>query len=80
MEQYELELIAKYAKEDEKLRGLWEEHLEYEKQVEKLEGKPFLTPQEDTELKRIKKMKLAGKTKMQHILERYRQMEVQNEA
>jgi hypothetical protein len=80
MEQYELELIAKYGKEDEELRGLWEEHLEYEKQVEKLEGKPFLTPQEDTELKRIKKMKLAGKTKIQNILERYRQMEVQNEA
>jgi len=43
--------------------------------VEKLESKPYLTPQDDFELKKIKKLKLAGKTKIQAILEKYRKME-----
>jgi hypothetical protein len=80
MEQYELELIAKYGKQDRELSKLWEQHLEYEKQVEKLESKTNLTPQEDSELKQIKKLKLAGKTKIQQLLEKYRQQEVQDEA
>ena len=80
MEQYELELIAKYGKQDRELNRLWEQHLEYEKQVEKLESKTNLTPQEDSELKQIKKLKLAGKTRMQQLLEKYRQQEVHDEA
>ncbi len=75
MEQYELELIAKYGEKDEELKRLWEQHLEYEKEVEKLESKPYLTPQDELNLKRIKKLKLAGKTKIQVILEKYRKME-----
>ncbi len=75
MEQYELELIAKYGDKDEELKRLWEQHLEYEKQVERLENKPYLTPEDDIELKKIKKLKLAGKTKIQAILEKYRKME-----
>jgi len=75
MEQYELELIAKYGEKDEELKKLWQQHLEYEKQVEKLESKPYLTPQDDLELKKIKKLKLAGKTKIQAILEKYKKME-----
>lgn len=80
MEQHELELIAKYGKLDEELSLLWQKHLEYENQLEKLESKRYLTPKEESELKMIKKMKLAGKTKIQHILEKYRQQEVGNEA
>ncbi len=75
MEQYELELIAKYGDKDEELKKLWQQHLEYERQVEKLESKPFLSPQDDLELKKIKKLKLAGKTKIQAILEKYKKME-----
>jgi hypothetical protein len=80
MEQYELELIAKYGEMDEELSQLWQNHLEYEKQLEKFDNKRYLTPQEESELKMIKKKKLAGKTKIQHILEKYRQQEVGNEA
>ncbi|MFP4214180.1 MAG: DUF465 domain-containing protein [Desulfohalobiaceae bacterium] len=80
MEQYELELIAKYGKMDDELSHLWQKHLEYEKQLEKFDNKLYLTPQEESELKMLKKKKLAGKTKIQHILEKYRQQEVGNEA
>lgn len=75
MEQRDVDLINKVCAQNEELKSLWDEHVMFEKQLERLEGKPYLTPQEDTELKEIKKKKLAGKTKIQLILDRYRSME-----
>jgi hypothetical protein len=75
MEQYELELIAKYSEKDPELKALWEDHLAYEKKLEKFESKPFLTPGEEQEMKELKKLKLAGKTRMQAILDKYKAME-----
>jgi len=72
MEQYELELLAKYGEKDEELKKLWDEHIMYEKQLEKLENKSFLTPEEESEIKRIKKQKLHGKTRINEILEKYK--------
>ncbi|MFP4034529.1 MAG: YdcH family protein [Desulfovermiculus sp.] len=80
MEQYELELIAKYGDVDEDLHRLWQEHLEYEKQLDVYENKPYLTWDEEAEMKRLKKMKLAGKTRIQNILEKYRRQEAGNGA
>jgi hypothetical protein len=80
MEQYELELIAKYGDVDEDLSRLWQEHLDYEQQLDGYENKPYLTSNEEAEIKRLKKMKLAGKTKIQNILEKYRRQEAGNEA
>ena len=80
MEQYELELIAKYGDVDEDLNQLWQEHLDYEKKLDVYEHKQYLTAAEETEMKRLKKMKLAGKTKIQNILEKYRRQEAGNEA
>lgn len=71
MEQNELERIEKYAATDADLKTLWEEHALYEKQITKLEAKPFLSPAEDQELKQLKKQKLEGKTKMHVILDKY---------
>ena len=42
MDQHELELLNKYAATDPELKSLWEDHVLYEKQVEKLEGKTQL--------------------------------------
>ncbi len=44
------------------LKTLWDEHMLLSKQVEKLESKAFLTPNEDVELKQLKKQKLDNKT------------------
>ncbi len=79
MEQYELELISKYGKQDDELNHLWQKHLEYEQALEKYENKTYLSSQEESEMKRLKKKKLAGKTKIQNILEKYRRQEVDNE-
>jgi hypothetical protein len=75
MEPRELELIDKYSEKNAELKTLWEEHQLYEKQLEKLEKKPYLTPSEDQVVRDIKKKKLAGKTKMQSILDRYKNLE-----
>jgi uncharacterized protein YdcH (DUF465 family) len=75
MEQKELELIDRFSENDAELKSLWEEHQLYEKQLEKLENKPYLTPSEVRVVKEIKKKKLAGKTRLQSILDRYRTTE-----
>lgn len=72
MEQHELNLIARLVQTNAELDELWKAHQEYEKQLTRFEGKPYLSPAEDTELKQIKKMKLAGKTKIQAILDKQR--------
>lgn len=69
MDQHEIELLEKYAPENPELKSLWEDHLLYEKQVEKLESKRVLTPTEQQTLKQLKKQKLEGKTKLVHILD-----------
>lgn len=71
MEEHELSLLEKYSPNNPELQTLWEEHVLFEKQIEKFEAKPFLTPAETSELKALKKQKLDGKTRMQVILDSY---------
>jgi uncharacterized protein YdcH (DUF465 family) len=75
MEQRDLDLIAKYGEADPELKSLFEEHIAFEKILEKMEGKPFRTPSEETELKEIKKKKLSGKTRIETLLMKYRKAE-----
>ena len=58
MEQRELLLLEKYAAVNPELKELWEDHILYEKQVEKLEAKAYRTPTEEQTLKQLKKQKL----------------------
>jgi uncharacterized protein YdcH (DUF465 family) len=51
-----------------RFRMLYEEHILFEKQLTEYEKKPFLSPQEELEKNKIKKMKLAGKDAMERIL------------
>lgn len=66
------ELIQKLIKEDEEFRRRMEEHQMFEKELEEFNKRPFLTPQEEMEKKKIQKLKLAGKDAMEFILSRYR--------
>jgi hypothetical protein len=47
-------------------------HSRLANQLEELEKKPFLTPQDEMEIKIIKKKKLAFKDQMEKILEQNR--------
>ncbi len=58
---------------DPELRRYYEEHVELKHQLEGLRQKSHLTEEEEFELKRIQKQKLAGKDRMMEILARYRQ-------
>lgn len=70
MDQHELELLEKYAPTDPDLKSLWDDHVLYEKQVEKLESKGYRTPTEEQTLKQLKKQKLENKTQLMDILDR----------
>ena len=75
MEARDLELINQYVAQDSELRDLFEQHQEYETLLEKLESKPYLSPTQMQEVKALKKKKLAGKTKLQFLLDKYRKPE-----
>jgi uncharacterized protein YdcH (DUF465 family) len=64
--------LEQLAQNDPELKALWDDHLLYEKQIEKLESKPYRTPTEAQTLKQLKKQKLDGKTKFMDILDKYR--------
>ncbi len=72
MEQHEIDLLEKYSAQDSELKELWDDHVLYEKQLEKLESKAYRTPAEEGTYKQLKKQKLEGKTKLMAILDRYK--------
>lgn len=72
MDVKELQLLEKYAAQDEELKRLWEEHQLFEKQLEKLESKSFLTPVEEQHKRELKKQKLGGKTRLVALLAKYK--------
>lgn len=51
-----------------RFRMLYEEHILFEKQLTEYEKKGYLSPQEELEKNKVKKMKLAGKDAMEKIL------------
>lgn len=75
MEAKDLELIVKYGAEDTQIKALWDQHIVYEKMLDKLESKTYLSPTETQEVKELKKKKLAGKTTLLGLLESYRKLE-----
>lgn len=68
----EKELERKLMEEDPDFRRLMEEHIEFESKLEEYNKKSYLTPDEELERKKIQKLKLMGKDKMEVILSNYR--------
>ncbi len=65
-------LIERLMKENEEFSRVKQAHTQLAKQLEELEKKLFLTPQDEMEIKIIKKKKLALKDQMEKILMQYR--------
>jgi uncharacterized protein YdcH (DUF465 family) len=68
----EEELIERLMRENEEFSRAKQAHIQLGKQLEELEKRSFLTPQDEMEIKIIKKKKLALKDQMEKILMKYR--------
>ena len=72
MEKRDLELIEKYSPVDEELRRHIEDHRRYEEILENLSKRAHLSPEDELEEKRVKKLKLKGRDRIEQILSKYR--------
>ncbi|MGO9454865.1 MAG: DUF465 domain-containing protein [Candidatus Binataceae bacterium] len=71
MERREEELIRQHLDEDNELKAVYQEHLEFKNKLQEYRSKQYLTLEEEMEEKRIHKLKLASKDRMMAILGRY---------
>lgn len=72
MEAHDIELINQLKAENEELAALWQEHQELESQLESLSERIYLTSEEQIERKRLQKVKLSGRDRIEQILAEYR--------
>jgi len=72
MKKRDLEWIQKYIASDPELRRQMEEHEEFERKLEEFNRRIYLTPEEEMERKRVQKLKLAGRDRIEAILRKYR--------
>jgi len=72
MEKKDEELIDRLVSENEELRKLVMEHREFESQLDELKKRLYLSDDENREKKRIQKLKLAGRDRIEQILKDYR--------
>jgi len=68
----EEELIERLMRENGDFLKAKQAHAELARQLEELEKKSFVTPQDEMEIKILKKKKLAWKDQMERILVQYR--------
>jgi uncharacterized protein len=75
MEQTDLQLIGVWKDKDPELKRLWEEHVDYEEQLDLFNKRVYLTTEEELERKTIQKKKLMGRDQIERILMRIRKEE-----
>ena len=73
MEKRDLDLIAKWQDHDPELKMLWQDHLEFEEQLEVFKKRVYLSPAEEMERKTLQKKKLKGRDQIERILVRLRE-------
>jgi hypothetical protein len=64
MEQNERELIEQALATNFELRKLYDQHVKFEGRLDRLGRQAYLTPSEEVEQKRLKRMKLVGVERM----------------
>lgn len=73
MEERDLVLIEQWKGRHPELKRLWDEHLEFEEQLDRFNKRLYLSTSEEMERKTIQKKKLKGKTQIEMILRQLRQ-------
>ena len=75
MERRDLELIQKHIPNDPELKKYIEEHEGFEQKLQEFNRQVYLTADEEMEKKKIQKLKLAGRDRIEAILAKYRSRE-----
>jgi len=70
------ELKAHLLETDEQFRTLAGQHAQLKQKIEEIESKPHVTPADEIEEQRLKKLKLHAKDEMNQILARYKHASV----
>ena len=72
MEERDRRLIQQWIDKDQELRQSVAMHQQLEKKLEEMQAVPYLTTQDEMEIKKTKKLKLQLKDRIERILARYR--------
>lgn len=72
MEEKDIELIKELAAENEEVKQLWEEHLKLKTKLEDFNKRKYLTTEDELERKKLQKLKLVGKDRLEEILHQHR--------
>ena len=75
MEKRDLDLISRHQDLDPELKRLYQEHLEFEEQLEVFNKRVYLSPTEELERKTLQKKKLKGRDLIERILVKLRHKE-----
>ncbi len=76
MEQAQTELKAHLMATSEEFRQLVAQHAEYDRLLDAIEAKPHVTPEDEVDEHRIKKLKLHVKDQMNEVMARYKAAKV----
>ena len=68
----EEDIVEILKKENEEFRRIYQEHRELDSQLLEFNKKHYLTPEEETEMHRIKKEKLYKKDKIAELIREYK--------
>jgi uncharacterized protein YdcH (DUF465 family) len=74
----ENEIVELLKKEDEEFRKLSEEHRSLDVLLAEMDGKRYLTPEEEFERKKIQKQKLLKKDRMAELVREYKKIHSTN--
>jgi len=66
-------LIQQLRENNDQFRMLFEEHVQLEEKLQEFLDQQYLQPDQEIEMKRLQKLKLLGKDKMEQILSQHRQ-------
>ena len=72
MENREEQTIVSLLDKDPELKKFYEEHQELEKKLAEFQHKHYLSPEDEVEMKKIQKLKLAGKDRIMELLGKHR--------
>ena len=72
----EEDLVEKICRENKEFKKLWENHYELKEKIQEFERMKHLTPEEELERKKLKKIKLKEKDLIMQMVSEYRSKQV----